>query len=231
MPISVVCEDCDKKYNVKDELAGKKIRCKDCQSILIVPALEDDDPFAGVDLKSTGKSLPKRRRRDEDDDDDDAEDYDDDSRPVRRSKGVKGRSKRRSRGSGIPATAMTVLVCQVLLLLFGLLNVLGTIFSPESYTDGGTSAHNAGAVVGALFRVAITTSVLIGLIRRSQNARTWSRILSVLAGIMSTLVAFVKISQNADPFEVVLFMGLVGLYVTIVVCLSTDSAEAWYNES
>ncbi|MBS0202621.1 MAG: hypothetical protein JSS49_06945 [Planctomycetes bacterium] len=229
MPISVVCEDCDKKYSVKDDMAGKKIRCKECQSILAVPVPEDDDPFEGVDLKSTGKTLPKRRRRieDEDHDDSDVEDYD---RPARRTTGTrsKSRSKRRPRGGGIPVPAIIVLAGQSLLLLFGGVNLLGVIVIPQA--AGPTGAHHAGAIVGALMRLAITTTVLVGLIRRSQNARTWSRVLSVLGALAVGLAAFAKLATGGDLVEVVVFIGLLITYVTMIVCLSTGSAEDWYIE-
>jgi hypothetical protein len=39
MPISLSC-DCGRALRVKDELAGKNIRCPECKSILAVPAKE-----------------------------------------------------------------------------------------------------------------------------------------------------------------------------------------------
>ncbi len=44
MPIDVTCPDCFQEYSVKESLAGKKIRCKECQGIIKVPA-----DAAGVD--------------------------------------------------------------------------------------------------------------------------------------------------------------------------------------
>ena len=38
MPISVSCPHCGKEYNVKDEAAGKKFKCKECEAIVEVPA-------------------------------------------------------------------------------------------------------------------------------------------------------------------------------------------------
>ena len=37
MTISVACEKCGFKYKLKDELAGKKVTCKDCQTVFVVP--------------------------------------------------------------------------------------------------------------------------------------------------------------------------------------------------
>lgn len=44
MPISVVCRNCGRQLNIKDELAGRKIRCPDCKEVLAVPDAADDPP-------------------------------------------------------------------------------------------------------------------------------------------------------------------------------------------
>ena len=50
MTISVSCPDCFQEYSVKDELAGKKIRCKACQSIIKIAAAADQlDELEDVD--------------------------------------------------------------------------------------------------------------------------------------------------------------------------------------
>ena len=38
MPITLVCTGCGKSYQLKDELAGRKVRCPGCQSVQVVPA-------------------------------------------------------------------------------------------------------------------------------------------------------------------------------------------------
>ena len=37
MPIEVSCAECDKELRVKDELAGKKIKCPGCAAVIAVP--------------------------------------------------------------------------------------------------------------------------------------------------------------------------------------------------
>jgi len=44
MPIQVNCPACGRTYRLKDELAGKKFRCSDCQKIVTAPALERPVP-------------------------------------------------------------------------------------------------------------------------------------------------------------------------------------------
>src|SRR4051812_10676226 len=36
--LSVTCPSCDKKLQVKDELAGRKVKCPGCQTVVAVPA-------------------------------------------------------------------------------------------------------------------------------------------------------------------------------------------------
>ena len=43
MAIEVTCRKCGKDYRVKDERAGTKIRCKECQSTIQVPSLDEED--------------------------------------------------------------------------------------------------------------------------------------------------------------------------------------------
>ncbi len=46
MPISVVCSGCDKKLTVKDDLAGRRIKCPACGEAVAVPAAKTKAPKA-----------------------------------------------------------------------------------------------------------------------------------------------------------------------------------------
>ena len=100
MPILVHC-DCGKATKVRDELAGKKIRCPKCKAVMEVPEplvepLEEDDPEFLVEagepplptpkpakkrteesddeaMAVSAKPLPASKRRRADDDDDEEE--------------------------------------------------------------------------------------------------------------------------------------------------------------
>ncbi|MFV0446288.1 MAG: hypothetical protein ACK5Q5_22165 [Planctomycetaceae bacterium] len=76
MKIDVICPDCDTKYRVGEEHAGKKIRCKQCQSVVEIPAAAavddelggDDDEFSWDEApapkrSASGGGLPPRVRR------------------------------------------------------------------------------------------------------------------------------------------------------------------------
>ena len=61
MPIKAKCRKCSKVYTVKDELAGKKFRCKQCEAPVTVPQpavlIEDDleeDDWGSDDFGSGG---------------------------------------------------------------------------------------------------------------------------------------------------------------------------------
>jgi hypothetical protein len=40
MPINIACPQCQRQFVVRDEIAGKSFRCKDCEAIVSVPAIK-----------------------------------------------------------------------------------------------------------------------------------------------------------------------------------------------
>ena len=54
MAIQIVCDHCDRNLRLRDELAGKKIRCPDCQAILAVQRTE---------RSSKPQSRPARKKK------------------------------------------------------------------------------------------------------------------------------------------------------------------------
>ena len=46
MTIILRCHECEKRYRVSDERAGKRVKCKNCGEILQVPQLDDEVPTA-----------------------------------------------------------------------------------------------------------------------------------------------------------------------------------------
>ena len=63
MPITVSCP-CQNTYRVKDELAGKKIKCPHCQQPVDVPLYDEPapvaapDPYGGMDTQAFPSSSP-----------------------------------------------------------------------------------------------------------------------------------------------------------------------------
>lgn len=125
MPIPFECTGCGKKLKVKDDAAGKRIKCPDCQAVLTVPKPEvDEDDFLGG-LDEAVKQEKKRPRAEPVEDDEDAEDYESAPRASsskRRTKKTSTKSKSSS-GSGAAATVFKAIGGG----LFGLLVLLGII--------------------------------------------------------------------------------------------------------
>ncbi|MDA0833226.1 MAG: hypothetical protein O2955_06745 [Planctomycetota bacterium] len=70
MTIQVKCPQCSKEYRLKDELAGKKIRCKECETSFAVPARkkkaqeeEPVDPDGHIDLAGLDLAEEERKSR------------------------------------------------------------------------------------------------------------------------------------------------------------------------
>lgn len=65
MAISFECTGCGRAYNVKDDLAGRRIRCKSCEAVLTVPqdAEGEEDWLEGDmdDWNSPPQALPKKK--------------------------------------------------------------------------------------------------------------------------------------------------------------------------
>ena len=66
MAIKVKCSGCSKVYQVKDEAAGKKIRCKECDKLIPVPkpkapkVEEEDDWLDAIEEDESEDELPRR---------------------------------------------------------------------------------------------------------------------------------------------------------------------------
>jgi hypothetical protein len=67
MPIEFTCGDCDRPIRVKDELAGKRIKCPGCSEVLTVPE-EDAPPPQKKSAGLRASAGPASRRREDDDD-------------------------------------------------------------------------------------------------------------------------------------------------------------------
>ncbi|MEW4487299.1 hypothetical protein AB1L42_04410 [Thalassoglobus sp. JC818] len=148
MPIRATCRECGKSYNVRDELAGKKFRCKQCQKPVSVPqpaVLEEEEPEPEEDL--WGSDFGSF---------DDEDDY---LPPPPPKKKKKKRKKRRSSGAAAGAfkTALKTIVGIIsFLFMFGigfkLVSSLGNLPIPafattwEEYTtpDGALTMQMPG---------------------------------------------------------------------------------------
>jgi hypothetical protein len=69
VPIDFTCEHCGKKARLKDEFAGKRIKCPGCKEAVSIPEEEDEAPPPKRAATRPSKPEPpaKRKGRDEDD--------------------------------------------------------------------------------------------------------------------------------------------------------------------
>jgi dienelactone hydrolase len=63
MSLNVSCSGCGQEYRVKDELIGKKIRCKECGTLIAVPSETADDDFADEATEEIADPLPTPSRK------------------------------------------------------------------------------------------------------------------------------------------------------------------------
>ena len=72
MAIATTCPSCDALFRVADELAHKKVKCKKCSYVFIVPDAGHDEPQPGlaVEVEDTAPPPVKRKVVRADDDDD-----------------------------------------------------------------------------------------------------------------------------------------------------------------
>ena len=59
--IEFKCQKCDSLYKVKDEYAGKQVRCKKCGHVTLIEAIETDSVMP--DFDSLFSALAEEERR------------------------------------------------------------------------------------------------------------------------------------------------------------------------
>jgi predicted Zn finger-like uncharacterized protein len=77
MAILVICPDCEAKFKASDELAGKKIRCRNCKEVIVVPSEDEDDdrPVRSKSRQQDEDDEPRRPNRNRSRSDDDRDEY------------------------------------------------------------------------------------------------------------------------------------------------------------
>lgn len=129
MPITIAC-GCGRSLKVRDELAGRKVRCPGCSDVLTVPAADSAAEAESAPLAVGPPPLPpsrsatwdeprpsarSRRRRDEDDDDED-EDDEDRERSRRR---ARMRAREQSSGGALSGGSVNGSIAIGLLMMLG----------------------------------------------------------------------------------------------------------------
>ena len=150
MPIKTHCPNCCKEYRVKDELAGRKFRCKDCQGVVAVPKPASPspprkDPWDDLDLDAYGDNP-----------------YVDEPIEAQRPKRKKKKSRKRRRTSdGMPGVVTTAVVCESILILFRCFGLVGLLLT-----------LNCCGLMVSLFGIAFSGVALAGYVN-ANNVIRW----------------------------------------------------------
>lgn len=231
MSIETECDACGRAYRVKDDYAGKKFRCKTCDTVVQVPepVLADADPWDDLDSA-------------------DYEDYDNPyssgSPPPRTIPPVVGRhsvdekraakspkKRQRKRHDGMPTSIILAAVCIGILIS---LNGLGAI---SLFAEG-----ELPKALGSGLRMAIEVVLLVGILQRQDNARKWAVGLAIFGAVAffscGTLVSitgpamFREADVAAEDFAILVavFFAQFLLDATIAIGLLMPSAKEYCHE-
>jgi hypothetical protein len=221
MAISVSCPGCAKTYQVKDEAAGKKFRCKACEAIVSVPegtAAAQGDPWDNLDLGTQQDPYGEENESPFE-------------APVRRRK--KKSSRKKSRGGGMPISVMVAIGCEAMLILINVVGVGGNLMD-----------QNVGGACGSIFRILIEVAAIIGYVQ-AQNSTRWTAVILSALGIVFALACGAGLLiagpnlppqvQQQIPQDLIMIVILV-LVVQIIIwavllgTLVTPSARDYFEQ-
>ncbi len=188
MALNLVCPECDHAHRVRDEFAGRQVRCKGCGIALNVPAAVEDD-FEVDDFSEPGS------------DDFRNEDYGDSvSLPGRRRKSRK--RKRQSEPSSKPQTFVNRKQLAVLVMILVMASRYGfvpSIWSIFSFRNLGLTRVIAmlASVASLLAYVALIIGG-IGIFQREQygaplaEKAAWVKLTTVAIGLITSIIFAVQ---------------------------------------
>lgn len=194
MPINVACPQCQRPFVVRDEIAGKSFRCKDCEAIVSVPAIKPaQQESAEPESAQPRTAVPKRKAAAREPAAEEDWGYDESWQedqfselpvPVRRAKRKTApeRSAETSESPVIPIEGMLAITCIAVL---GVLN-LWVLISPDDVL---------WKLIAAI-RIAVEARVVWGI--RERNGQTG--LAATIAAVMMTLISvFMLWSLSSDP--------------------------------
>jgi hypothetical protein len=165
MSIQVICPTCDQVHTVKDEAAGKKLRCKGCQAVIPIPAADEVEQADPWDTGELDEPAPRRTLQ---------------QAPRRpRKTSAEPKLARRSSRDGMPATIIIALIVNGLLIGFNILAIIGSI----------TMVNNILVLIWSILRILIEAAVIKGLVDRSNRIR-WNSIILDAVGLALVLLCF-----------------------------------------
>ena len=188
MPINIACPQCQRQFVVRDEIAGKSFRCKDCEAIVSVPALKSA-PQNSVQPKSAAPQRKATTPEPPAEDEWGYETWQDDQQsklpipaPRAKRKAVAERSADANKSPVVPIEGILSIASIAVL---GVLN-LWVLISPDEIL---------WKLIAAI-RIAVEARVVWGI--RERNGQTG--LAATIAAVMMTLIsAFMLWSLISDP--------------------------------
>ena len=194
MPINVACPQCQRQFVVRDEIAGKSFRCKDCETVVSVPAIKPAQQKPAVPGSTEPRpSLAKRKAAtpappaEEDWGYDETWQDDQQSQlpaPARRAK-RKAAPERTEDARESPVIPIEGMLSIASIAVLGVLN-LWVLISPDDIL---------WKLIAAI-RIAVEARVVWGI--RERNGQTG--LAATIAAVMMTLISvFMLWSLSSDP--------------------------------
>ena len=194
MAIKVECGDCGKTYNVKDEMDGKKIRCKECSAVIPVRAESEDEWDDTYE-----DELPP---------------------PVRKS--PKQKAKRRSSSDGMPSTVRISLICVGGIVAITLLTLVGYVSLLVRHPAHPPIL--LVVCFGVMLRLLTQVTVFVGIVNGSSSTRIPSIILAGLGVLLLGAEYMRGPQQAGQEWVVPLVVFSIFLRVGFIGCMLTPSA-------
>lgn len=203
MAIKIECGECGKAYTLKDEMDGKKIRCKECSAVIVVRSESGDDWNEEVEEEF----LP----------------------PVRKSS--KSKRKRGSEFGGRPLTMWIALSCLGAMMAITLIGAIRLILMELPFVPPERIVVLKGVAllfVGISF--AIQLVIFFGLLNGNSGVRITGMILGgIMIPILLLSLLRTVVAPNAGMVEMLSISLAIGLRVTFIGCLLTPSASRQFN--
>ncbi len=204
MAIKTECHECGRVYHVKDELDGKKIRCKECQAVVLVQSESEDDWDESVDEEELQP-------------------------PIRQSKSKK--TKRRSGGISIPTPILIALACVAVMIALTLLEILG--ISERMGPPGGNGARQGGMqgrLIGTFLRCLVQAAVFVSVYRGRAGVVTPSIVMcSVSILVCSGMVVLLWNIPNIESLWLKLILNVLVRVVYIGSILAPTAKDYLRN--
>ncbi len=194
MAIKAECGECGRVYHVKDDLNGKKIRCRECQGVIVVQADQEDDL---EDIYEEQLELP-----------------------VKKSKSKK--AKRRPSGPPMPISIIVALVCLVMMFGLTILECFGLDEDVDGVKLD--RVRVAGRTIGVVLRGIIQLVVFVGVFRGKAGVVTPSIAMGVFAALMAIGTSLVSWNQPDGDIIVGLLVFYAVLRVFFIVSILSPTA-------